>query len=568
MNLKLSALAVAVILSSGCAVQTDKRDTNRYSDEMYQSTQNQIGQVRSAATLAAKRASQVVDRPFITGKARPLSREVTLPAPLRGTVDTVMLYRDDADLITLASRIHDATGILVKVNPDALLPLDNFRPRLAEGQSGGSMGLMPPPTANINTYAALDSPLPVDGIRTAGPSLVAAAPSAIPVSRKPLAAEGSRPLPQVLDAIALRLGVYWKYDSDIGAIVFYRTETRAFEIRNAEMAADAEISLGLSGGIDSGKSSGMRSESKTGLKTIRDEKGPMAAILGRVKQYMTVAGQISGGDSGLLVVTDTKTALDQIQRYIEQENRVRSRRIDLLFEEITLENTGSNQAGVNWNLAFRGSGTGNGVDVTGLNSLLEQEGAALSVGASVGSGQWAGSSIAVQALSRLGKVVDRKINTFGSNNGQPATTGRPERQKYISELEQTQSISDSSKPTVSVTQEEEVSGRFLTVLPYAYSDGDINLAFKYDNTPTPTFEKQTLPDGSYVQSPHSLGDVIARSATVRSGQPYVIAAYTQNTTQYNERRVDRGAPMIFGGSDVSQQTDRVTVLVLTAMVRE
>lgn len=565
-NTLLSITIAAAV--TGCAVYSDKKATDAYADDISRSSHNQVNLQREAASIAAKRSAQIVNRPFIAGKARPIAREVTLPAPLRGSVDTVMLFSDDADLVGLAARIQRSTGIMVKVTPDALMPLESFTPRLADPRSGTNTGvaISAPSTAWLDNPVALDSPLPVGGFRTGGPARPMV--PVLPVSTRPLTANGSQPLPAVLDSIALRLGVYWKYDAEIGGLVFYRTETRSFEVRNAEMQAASEMGIDLSGGVDSKGSSGIKSDSKSSLATIKDEKGPLEAIVGRVQQFMTQAGQVAAGNGGLIVVTDTKTALDQIERYLEQENRMRSRRVELVFEEITIENTQSSQAGIDWNLMFQSGGQGNGLDVNGLNSLIEQEGAAISLGASVGSGQWAGSSIAMQALSKVGKIVDRKLNTFGSNNGQPATTGRPERQKYISELEQTQSYSDSSAPTVSVTQEEEVSGRILTVVPFAYANGDINLAVKYDNTPTPQFEKQVLPDGSYVQSPRSITDVLVRTATVRSGQPFVISAYSQDSTAYSERRVDRKAPMLFGGSDIADKSERVTVLVLTAMVRE
>lgn len=561
----LAAIILAPLFT-GCAVYSDKRVSDTYANDMHRATKDQVFQQRDATSLAAKRDAQTVDKPFIAGKARPLAREVSLPAPLRGSVDTVMLYKNDADLSTIAARIQQATGIMVKVTPDALLPLEAFRPRLAEAKAGGVEAGAAPSTASLDNPTALLPPIPEGGIRIDGPGL--ANSTAMPMLIKPLIANGSQPLPAVLDSVALRLGVYWKYDPSIGALVFYRTETRAFEVRNAEIIAGSEMGVDLSGGVDNKTTSGIKSQSQSFLAISKDEKGPLDAIVGRVKQFMTQSGQVAFGNGGLIVVTDTKTALDQIEKYLELENKMRSRRVELVFEEITIEKSQSAQAGMNWNLMFQSQGRSNTVDVTGLNSLLEQEGAALALGVSVGTGQWAGSSIAMQALSKVGKVVDVKLNTFGSNNGQPATIGRPERQKYISELEQTKSYSDSSAPTVSVTQEEEVSGRILTVVPYAYSNGDINLAIKFDSTPTPEFTKQVLPDGSYVQSPHSITDVLVRTAMVRSGQPFVISAYSQNSTAYAERRVDRNATILFGGSDLADQSDRVTVQVLTAVVRE
>ncbi|WP_153785350.1 hypothetical protein [Pseudomonas sp. EMN2] len=567
-----ATLVVAVSLASGCSTYTDKRETDSLSADMGRSTRDQISRSVNSVTLDAKRAAQEVNRPYITGKAIPLAREVTLPSPLRANVNTTLMFRDPGSLPVMASRIQEATGIPVKVMPDALLPAEYFMPRLENQQMMGggaaAMAFARPTAAPI----VLDSPLPGVGAPAATPSSAAtsAAPSA-PASKRDYdesVKRESMPLATSLDAIAMREGVYWKYDDTLGAIVFYRTETRTFEIRGAEMNATSEMTVDLTGGMDSTSSSGLASKSKSGLDLPKNKESTMQSLVLRVTQFTTKSGRVVAGSGGLLVVTDTKSVLDQIAEFIRQENTMRSRMVDMVLEQITLENTTSSNAAANWNLMFKSGGQGNGVNVDGLNSIIEQEGAALTLGASVGSGQWAGSSIALQALSKVGKVVDQKVNHFGSVNGQPATAGRPQREKYIDKLEQTATNSDINRPTVTATQAEEVSGRIITVLPNAYSDGDINLAIKYDDTPTPVFTKQQFPDGSYVQSPKSESDVLVRSAIVRSGQPYVISAQTVDNSTYNERRTDRSAPMLLGGSDVANKTERMTVLVLTARVRE
>lgn len=567
LNYLPAVLAIAVTLA-GCSTYQDKKNIDGLEEDVGGATKNHVTRNMKSVSLDAKRAAQDVQRPYITGKAIPLSREVTLPAPLRGSVNTTMLFRDEADLVALAARITDATGIPVKVMPDALLPLEYFGPRLeVDSNTSVSTGTPAPLTASTAPIA-LDSPLPGVGEMPSAPLSFSNDIRSTTEKKKGGAQMGSQPLATTLDGIAMRLGVSWKYDSDLSAIIFYRTETRAFEIRGAEMAASSAMAIDLSGGVDNSGTSGLNSKSKATIDVPQLKNGPIQGIVERITQFMSRSGKVAAGSGGLLVVTDIKSSLDQIEKFINQENKMRSRRIDLVFEEITVERTTSAQAGLNWNLFFTSAGSSNGVNINGLNSLLEQEGAALSLGASVGSGQWRGSSVTAQALSKLGKIVDQKMDTFGAINGQPATLGRPERQLYIDKLEQTASTSDASQPTVTVTQAEEVSGRVITVIPYAYSDGDINLAIKYDNTPTPIFEKQVLPGGSFVQSPRSVSDVLVRAAILRSGQPYVISAATVNTANYNERRTDRKAPMLFGGSDVADQTDRVTVFVLTALVRE
>ena len=564
-NVLPSFLAIAVALASGCSTYQDKKFTDGVEEDVSGATKDQVARNMKSLTLDARRAAQDVDRPYITGKAIPLAREVTLPAPLRGTVETTLIFKNDADLVTLAARITDATRIPVKVMPDALLPIEEFGPRLASAPN--SAMAMPAPMTASTGPVALSSPLPGTVNHTAAPGPVAPGATSFPVGSAPQA--GSQLLASILDSIAMRLNVYWKWDDKLAAIIFYRTETRVFEIRGAEMTASSAMSIDLTGGVDNSGSSGLNSVSKSSLDAGLSKDGPMDGIVERVEQFLSRSGKVAAGAGGLLVVTDMKSSLDQIEDFINQENKMRTRRIDLVFEEITVERNTSSQAGVNWNLMFNSGGSGNGINVDGLNSLVEQEGAAMSIGASVGSGQWQGSSIAAQALSKVGKIVDRKMDTFGAVNGQPATSGRPERQKYIDKLEQTPSNSDSNQPTVTATQAQEVFGRIITVLPYAYSDGDIKLAIKYDNTPQPVFNKQPVGvSGSYVQSPKSVSDVLIRAAIVRSGQPYVVSASTVNNNTYNERRTDRNAPMIFGGSDAADQKDRVTVFVLTALVRE
>jgi type IVB pilus formation R64 PilN family outer membrane protein len=562
------ALMVAACLAAGCSTYSDKRETDHLSDDMGRTTYDQVGRNVNNVTLEAKRAAQDVPLPYITGKAIPLAREVTLPPALRGMLDVTLLFRDSGDLLVVADRITQATGIPVKVMPDALLPAEAFMPRLDLGQNGGQgmavQGMMQATNGPLN----LNSPLPGVGAPLSSEPIVTT-PSSTPSKSSPSAKAPKEPpqmLATALDGIAMRRGVYWKYDDQIAGIVFYRTETRTFEIRGAEWASNGGMSMELTGGVDAASTSGMASKSKSTVDLPDSKNGPMDTMLARINQFMTRSGRVAAGAGGMLVVTDTKGALDQIANFVRQENTMRQRRIDMVFEEITIEENTNSNTGVNLNVMFN-SNSGK-LNVDGLNSLIQQEGAALSVAATAGDGPWKGSSITMQALSRLGKIVDRKVNSFGTLNGTPATSGKPRREKYIDKLEQTQATSDASRPTVTVTQAEEVSGRIIQVIPNAYSDGDISLAVKFDNTPKPIIVKQFLPDGSYVQSPSSEGDNLQSSAVVRSGQPYVISAATVDTASYDEARTDRSMPMLFGGSDVTNNLKRVTVFVLTARVSE
>nr|WP_315847390.1 hypothetical protein [uncultured Achromobacter sp.] len=165
---------------------------------------------------------------WIAGRPQPLARDVTLPPALRANVNTTLLFENSAaDLKTLADRIQIATGILTHVSADALLPAEYFLPRLAVDQGVA--------TASANFAAATaDTLVPalVPGIavdRIAGPVL----PQGVARTKMAPLPPGQAPLATVLDSIALRLGVYWRYDEKIGALRFYRTETKSYVVRTA-----------------------------------------------------------------------------------------------------------------------------------------------------------------------------------------------------------------------------------------------------------------------------------------------------------------------------------------------
>lgn len=572
-----TALCLAVTLSiNGCAVYGDKREVDERASSTMDSASKRIGHDLRKVTLEQKWANQEVNLPFLASQPRPISRDAELPLVLQGKVNITSVFNNGgkADLVTLARRIQDASGILVEVTPDALMPLSEFGPRLTESKnspSGGS-GLYPQ-TASANTFSPLDLNAPIvpggdlgggGGVNAPVPAYQAKAPA----PRLPKLEPGQQKLTAVLDQVTVPLGLYWRPENNGHKIVIYRTETRMFEIRGAETKASGDVDLGLTGSIGETGNNSVDSKSTNKVELLTSEGSQIADIRKRVEQFMTRAGSVAEASGNMIIVTDTKDALDRIQAFVDVENKYRSRTIEFTLEEITVENTQSSQSGANWNLLFNPSGNGSQVNVNGLNSLLEQEGAAASIGLSVANGPWKGSSVAVQALSKYGKVVSIDTDSSGSSNGMPITMGQPKHRKYPDKLQQTQSTSDSSEPTVSVEQAVESWGRMVTVMPFAYGNGDARLTFKFDNTPEPQFDKSTFPDGSYVVSPFAQGDVLARTALVHSGQPYVVRATIRDSNGYNSNRVDRNAPVLLGGSDVANKVQRVTLLVLTAMVKE
>ena len=394
-RIRAIAAAFALTALAGCsALQAPERITERAQSERTRS-HGTLDTFKDQARDADRARGQVVELPWIAGRPQPLARDVSLPAALRANVNTTMLFEGGAaDLATLAERIQLATGILTHVAPDALLPREYFLPRLGSDQMTITASHVGAATADT-LVPALVPDIGVD--RTTGPML----PQGVARTKMEPLPAGKTSLSTVLDAVSLRLGVYWRYDEKVGAIRFYRTETRTFHVKALELTAETSLELGLSGqGGSQGSSSQFASQNRSKYSTAGQTR-PAEAVLVKVSQYLTRAGVVkaANGAANSIVVTDTKDALDAVGQFLEAENRIMSRSVRMLFEEITVELNQTSQAGLDWRLIYNSLGRVNAADGEAAGTLLDSTKAAGSIGEGR---QWTFCGIQV-ALERLGR---------------------------------------------------------------------------------------------------------------------------------------------------------------------
>ena len=472
-----------------------------------------------------RRTAQQVDRPWLVGQALPLSREVTLPLALRANVKTTLVFSPESKpLPVIAQRISKATGIPVYVRPEALLPQERFSPRLAG--------------TDISTGSVL---------------------SASEMSFS----DESQPLAQILDRIGATLGVSWRYEQ--GRIEFYRTETRIFNIRALAQAAQSEASLGAN---RSGQDQGFASTSSTRLQSGAVDL--MAVIKARIEPFLTRAGVAVAqeGASALVVVTDTPDVLQQIALYLERENLALTRRIRLVFEEVTLVSRDSAEAGLDWDVVFTSARVA--ASAASAGSALAE---AANLGAALAEGPFKGSSAMIKALGQVGQVVRRSSVPVLTLNRRPVTHAVRTTFSYIDKVQTTalgQGV-DSSLPTVSVSQKEETVGSLLTLVPDAQEDGQILLSMAYDNTVAQPLKSVTFGDASnplQLQQVTIDGNGTVQQLVLQPGQPVLVSGFDRIQEELDTRRLNPGMPMILGGSDRAASQALKTVIIITAQVEE
>jgi len=519
---------VSCLLLSGCTVwQQAAEIASQRGSTRAELDRRQDGFSQAIYNDSARRTAQEVDRPWLAGRAQPLAREVMLPPALRANVDTTLMYADGrTDLPTLAMRITRATGIPVRVRPDALLPSDTFLPRLAVHTDS-----VPPPFVE-------DEPFD----------------------------ETPQPLTRLLDTMAARLGIHWAYRD--GVIEFYRTQTRIFDVRSLTQSASAQAKLGRSA---SGGTGGFENTSGTTLQS--DAHNTLDAVLAKVEILLTRAGiaVAQPGASASIVVTDTPDALAGVAAYIERENRILTRRVRLMFEEITLVHHDTGAFGLDWNLLYSSA--------RAAASVVSDGGAAqaATLASSVTDGPFEGSRALLSALSEIGTVVRHTRVPVLTLNRRPVTHAVRTTFTYIDQVQSTSVGTvrgdgvQGALPSVSISQKEETVGVFLTLVPDVQADGQILLSVAYDSTVAQPLKTISFGRGDnqvQIQQITVDGNGTVQQIELRPGQPMVISGFDRSRHEHDRRRLDRDAPVLFGGSERAVQERTSTLVVLSAYAEE
>lgn len=521
---RVFVVLLAGYMASGCAIGQRMHEIA----QAVATAGSRIDEAHQGFTAAAEtvryRAAQDIDRPWLAGRAQPLARELTLPVALRANVDTTLLFDDGPlPLPVLAQRITRATGIPVHVRPESLLPSEVFVSRLEMVASA--------PVHSAPATVLLDG--------------------------------GPEPLARTLDRVGARLGVQWRYAGE--RIEFYRTETRAFDVRALTLQAATEASLGQR---REASRQGFAGTSNTELSSGKHD--VLATVRARVEPFLSRAGVVVAepGAAAMLVVTDTPEVLRSVAAFIDRENRAMTRRVRLLFEELTVAVEEGAEAGIDWNVVFAGARL---VASAGMAGAASAESGTLGLGLS--EGRFMGSELLVKALGNVGRVVRRNSLPVLTLNRRPVTHAVRTTFSYIDKVETTvqRGALDSSLPTVSVSQREETVGSLITLVPDAQEDGQVLLSVAYDNTVAQPLKSVTFGDSGnplQLQQITIDGNGTVQQVALMPGQPLVISGFDRSQQETEKRRLNPGLPLALGGNDRASTQRLTTVMVVTAHVEE
>jgi type IVB pilus formation R64 PilN family outer membrane protein len=535
--LTMRAIGVGAMIAvlTGCQTQQKIQEVHQLADSQAQGL-NVRAKAQVIDSEAERLAQQDVARPYLVGRPVPLAREVAMPAPLRKRV-TVLFDRGGVDLLTAARQISEAAGIVISVSQDAMLPAAMFAPRLPAGGAQGAQAANPGAILGASSGRVL--------LSTIGSDIV---------------------LFNLLDEVARQAGVSWR-PAGAGA-EFYRTETRVFRINTSSQTASSSATLGR----NSTANAVFEAQSKTGFSLEKQD--PLQGMRQAVEALLTSGGRLTvAAESQTFVVTDTPEALARVAAYVDDMNKGLARRVRLVVEAIEVTAKDTAQYGLDWSIIYKSlASTGGGTPSFNLTPITTLTGAnALSATVSATAGRFAGSTVAVRALSEVGTIVNRKSFPFVTTSGRPVTTALRNTFNYVDSASVVQSSTlTTSQPAPTVTQKEETVGTFLTVSPVAKDNGQIFLTISYDVTsadPLTSYTVGSAGNSVTVQQKSINGTGIVQEVPMRSGQTVVVGGYDSVVGNLTQRRIAPGAPML-PGSDAGTYQKSIVVILVTAVAEE
>lgn len=515
----LAPVVLAVL--AGCApTQQVMREVTQATTRSDQHQQQLKDSILAADKTRIKQ--QDVNRPYLAGNTQPLSREVTMPEPLRRSVPITALFSSSpVDLTVALQQLSQTAGISITATPDALLPASMFASRIG------------------------------------APASPVMAPTRIVVRAN------NTPLWTVLDDVARQAGASWRPVA--AGAEFYRVETRVFELNAIPQSASTSSSLGRQGGSNSQ----FDSQSKSSFE-LKDQ-NVINGIQKSVEAMLTLGGKMTmSAETQTLVVTDTSEAMQRISAYVKEQNKTVGRRVRLLVEAIEVVAKDGNELGVDWSLVY--ATANRALSLTSPRSLVGAQ--AGGFGQTRTTGSYANSSLVIQALNEVGRVVNRRSFPVMTTSGRPITQALRTTFNYVDQVQATaiaSSVISTQAQSPTVTQKDETVGTFLTLVPTAKADGTIFLSVSFDVTSAEPLRPFTVGSGASavtVQQKTINGTGTIQEVPIRSGRTEVIGGVEILNSQSTSRRLGDGVPMVLGGSDSASSTRSVLVILVTAVSEE
>lgn len=561
-NKSLTLIATALLLS-GCAVQR-MNEVKKSADDTGIKATSLIQQMGDNYPVVQFQNSQYVN-------TAPLSKP-KYEAP-RQVVNCQVVYKTvkPQDIFQFAQDMSEQCRIRVRVTPDAAT-------YLSAGADSGSktqrLPSVPSPVMNSNEM----KPLAMFGAEANG----AVSPSSISVARTVSDVSYTGALGGLLDLVAGRMGISWKYADE--NVVFYYLETRRFDIQpaDAKYALRGAVTSGLSNstGTDSSSSGGSSNSgvSGSGGSTMSSTVEMGNDLYKDLKETVTSmltpgAGRLSlNATTGTLMVTDVPDVVARIGEYLEDENSTLSRQVVLKIVTYTVNTDVNDMVGIDWNLIWKSLNGNFGIKLANTNSGVSSD--AISGGFNVldtatgSAAQFAGSSFLLNALSKQAHISDVKTSTIMTTNMAAAPVLVGQQTTYLKDVTTTAyATGDATVPSQTLTPGSVTTGTNITILPKILKDSDRLMLNMFMDISSLKDMRVITSDTQKIEAPDIDTRSLQQRVWMKPGQTLIMSGFEQNINNSNRQGVGSPNNILFGGALSGAKTKQSFVITVTPYVR-
>ncbi len=369
----------------------------------------------------------------------------------------------------------------------------------------------------------------------------------------------------LLNEVASRFGVWWKYDKN--QILFYKYETRTFTVYSLPTKPSLKVNMG---GEVSGES-GNASASLTSGADVELWGNMEKAINSMIGQGSKLSVDAA---NGTVTLTGTPTEIKKVAKYINEQNVRLSRQVAISVKVLQVSVSDSDQYGLSLSAGFNDGKTQlNIASPSGLSDEIQKN-----INMTIAPGNWNANSF-IQALSEKTNTTLVTSGTVTTLNNKPAPIQVTRTENYISEITKTNSGSSDSgyDYDISTETEEIETGFTLNVLPRILEHGRLLMMFNLTLSDLISLEKvylQTSEDpsqeasGEYIQNPIIETRGFTQEVALKSGESLILSGYERVESEANKSGVGSADNSLLGGTAKATKDRSLLVIILTPIVLE
>jgi type IVB pilus formation R64 PilN family outer membrane protein len=517
-----------------------------------------VGQVQART----KTASSIVheDGFWLGANATRIAVKETLPAIF---YEPTTFDRTVRSLSEFAERITMRSGLPVKVAPDAQIAAARAQQPAGTGTLGtfgtlGGAGAPRPAMGPLMGSPLTASPLP----SPAAPAQHAGQPGNFGEVRITYP-DGN--LKGLLDTAAARFGVFWKYAN--GAVQFYHTETRTFQI--SAIPGDSALSATVSSSTDAQNTTGTGNSGNSGSNgnsavnsqntAVKSELSVFGSLEKAIGSMLSTYGKVvSSPATGTITVTDTPDRLDQVASFVDQENKALSRQIMVNVTVLSVDLEEGENYGINWDVVYKSLSSKFGISNTFAPAAGSTAFSAAILNTS--SSKYAGSSAMISALSSQGQVRQKTTASVATLNNQPVPVQVAKQTSYLKSSQTTVAANVGTSTTL--TPGVVTSGFNLTVLPHVLNNGTVMLQFSTDISSLKNI-RTVASNNSAIESPETTTRNFLQRVAMKSGETLIISGFEQLEDNADAQGVGRANNFVLGGGYKGRSSKEVIVILIT-----